>query len=97
MRMVAEVVSGGIATQPLAIVLAGTLHDEPALRLIDALRRVAWNMPVLVCLDHASERAAFDRHEVVTLRAATPSAIVKTVVGMSTRLQPTEGWPSDLQ
>jgi hypothetical protein len=97
MRMVADVLSGGIATRPLAIVLAGTLDDEPALRLIDALRRVAWSMPVLVCLDHASERAAFDRDEVVTLSAATPSAIVRMVVGMSTRVEPAAGWPSDVQ
>ena len=97
MRIVADVVSGCIAIQPLAIVLAGTLDDEPAIRLIDALRRVAWHMPIVVCVDRASERTAFDRFEVVTLSAATPSAIVKTVVGMSTRLDPAAGWPSDVQ
>lgn len=71
---------------PLCIIVSGRLADQSTLGLLDTLRRVGSTVPIVVCVDEPSQRAAFAKRGAMMLDSATALSIVAAAVGLPKRV-----------
>ena len=83
--IVADTLASAGGHPPLCIILAGNLARS-TVGLLDTLRRVGSTVPIVVCVDDASQRAAFAKRGAMALDAATALSIVAAAVGLPQRV-----------
>ena len=84
--MVADTLASVGGHPPLCIILSGSLADRATVGLLDTLRSVGSSVPVVVCVDEPSQRAAFAQRGAMMLDSATALAIVAAAVGLPQRV-----------
>ena len=83
--IVADTLASAGGHPPLCIILSGNLADS-TVELLDTLRRVGSTVPVVVCVDEPSQRAALAKRGAMMLDSATALSIVAAAVGMPKRV-----------